>query len=89
MSALIETTEDCDRFLTSIGEENTPEPAVILAGDEDAPDGVKRPWILTEDEDGEWWAWSFQYEDESGPRHYSDVPLPWTVIHSPTTKGSD
>lgn len=71
----VTTGAELDDLLTRIDEANTPEAAVILAD---------RPYIVTRDEWGDWWAWSFQYEGEDeAARPLADVPLPFRVLHTP------
>lgn len=68
------TAEELDAILTVAGEEA--EPVVVREG--------SRFWILTEDEDGQWWAWSWREEGEDGkPVRIETLELPLVVIYRP------
>lgn len=71
-------TTDNGRFalMQYVAEEAAP---VVITGS----DGW-RPYILTEDEDGTCWAWSWHEEGEDRPNvRLLDLPLPYTVRWAP------
>jgi len=74
MSEQITTAEERDDLLRSVGEQA--EPAVIRVG--------FRPYILTENERGEFWGWSWIEEGERrGSVKARGLALPWTVLYHP------
>jgi len=80
MSEQITTAEERDDLLRSVGEQA--EPAVIRVG--------FRPYILTEDERGEFWGWSWIEEGERrGSVVARGLALPWTVLYRPDTPATD
>ena len=78
MSEQITTAEERDDLLRSVGEQA--EPAVIRVG--------FRPYILTEDDRGEFWGWSWIEEGERrGSVMARGLALPWTVLYRPDAPG--
>ena len=74
MAEQITTAAELDALLAAAGE--MAEPVVVREG--------FRVWILTEDEDGRWWAWSWREDDEEGlGRHVESLRLPLTVLYRP------
>ena len=70
----ITTAEERDDLLRSVGEQA--EPAVIRVG--------FRPYILTEDDRGEFWGWSWIEEGEHrGSVVARGLVLPWTLLYRP------
>jgi len=70
---VITTVGELDALLSQAGQEA--EPLVVRE--------AFRVWILTEDEDGQWWAWSWREEGENGnPVHAEALSLPLTVLHT-------
>lgn len=70
----ITTAEELDALLAVAGEEAEP---VVVRED-------FRVWTLTEDENGQWWAWSWREEGEDGkPRRAESLRLPLLVLHAP------
>lgn len=68
----IRTPEELDALLGQAGQDA--EPLVVREG--------FRIWILTEDESGQWWAWSWREEGESAnPVHAEALSLPLTLLH--------
>lgn len=71
----ITTAEELDALLAVAGEEAEP---VVVRED-------FRVWTLTEDENGQWWAWSWREEGEDGkPRHVESLRLPLLVLYAPS-----
>lgn len=72
------------RVVTTVGERRellmrvseTAEPAYVR-------DRWRRHWLITEDDDGEFWAWSWQQEGEAAlrPVDAEELAMPLTVLH--------
>lgn len=76
----INTPEELDALLSQAGQDA--EPLVVREG--------FRVWILTEDEGGQWWAWSWREEGESAnPVHAEALTLPLTVLYRPDAPTPD
>lgn len=72
MAEVITTAAELDAVLAVAGE--MAEPVVVREG--------FRVWILTEDEDGRWWAWSWREDDEEGlGRRVESLRLPLAILH--------
>ncbi|UJP39342.1 hypothetical protein [Cellulomonas palmilytica] len=72
MAEQITTAAELDALLAAAGE--MAEPVVVREG--------FRVWILTEDEDGRWWAWSWREDDEEGlGRRVESLRLPLAILH--------
>lgn len=74
MNDTITTAAELDALLMAVSV--SAEAAVIMHN--------SRPYLITEDEWGEFWAWSYQCEDEERPYVSAEgLPLPWTVLWRP------
>jgi hypothetical protein len=64
-------------------------PVLAVAGEQAEPVVIRdasgfRIWTLTEDEDGEWWGWSWREEDEEWkPVRADRLRYPVTILHAP------
>lgn len=75
MTEIITTAAELDALLMAVSE--CAEAAVIQTAD-------RRPYIITEDDSGTFWADSYWQEDEArGPWAAESIPLPWTVLYRP------
>jgi hypothetical protein len=70
----ITTAAELDALLMAISE--SAEAAIITQ--------CRRPYLITEDDCGDYWAWSYQIEDEDLPYVSAEtLALPWVVIYRP------
>lgn len=75
MTETVTTAAELDALLMAVSE--CAEAAVIQTAD-------RRPYIITEDDSGTFWADSYWQEDEArGPWAAESIPLPWTVLYRP------
>lgn len=71
---VVSTVGERRELLMRVGE--TAEPAHVR-------DRWRRHWVITEDDDGEFWAWSWQQEGEETlrPIDAEELAMPLTVLH--------
>ena len=72
----VTTDDEQDLLIADIAE--TGRPAVIVS--------AGRIFILTEDESGEFWGWSWREQDDDSlptPAFADSIPLPWLVVVHP------